>query len=272
MTTVVDRRATRQVGREARLELVFAVRDGRTVLAHSYAEPPFRSGRWFAEGNGLHMMLASSSPGMFGGDILDQSVIVEPGARVRLTSQSAPQLHASPDGAATVVRSSYRVGEQAHLSCHWDPLIPFPDSSLDQRIEVTLDQGASLYWSDALMSGREARGERWRFASIAHELRICCGGGLAYLERYRLAPGGRPASQPWVAADAAFFGTTIAAGGAGTASIDAERLHAALEAIDGITGSADALNESLVVVRLMGALGVPFHQARVVTREAVGRR
>jgi urease accessory protein len=272
MTTVLDRRTTGQVGRHARLELVFAVRDGRTMLAHSYAEPPFRSGRWFAEGSGLHMILASSSPGMFGGDVLDQSIVVEAGARVRLTSQSAPQLHASADGAAAVVRSSYRVAGGAHLSCHWDPLIPFPGSSLDQRVEVALDQGASLYWSDALMNGRQARGEGWRFASIAHELRICRGGELAYLERCCLAPSGRPASHRWVAADAAFFGTTIAAGGAGTGSIEAQRLHATLAATEGVTASADALGESLLVVRVMSALGVPFHEARALTREALGGR
>ena len=41
----VDRRDAGEVGRHARLELVFAVRGGRTVLAHAYAEPPFRVGR-----------------------------------------------------------------------------------------------------------------------------------------------------------------------------------------------------------------------------------
>ena len=156
MTSVLDRRATGQVGRHARLELVFTVRDGRTVLAHSYAEPPFRAGRWFAEGDGLHMILASSSPGIFGGDVLDQSIVVEAGARVRLTSQSAPQLHASADGAAAIVRSKYHVAGEAHLACQWDPLIPFPVSRLDQRIDVTLESGSILYWSDAMMSGRKS--------------------------------------------------------------------------------------------------------------------
>ena len=40
-----DRRGRPTVGRHARLELVFSMRRGRTVLAHAYAEPPFRVGR-----------------------------------------------------------------------------------------------------------------------------------------------------------------------------------------------------------------------------------
>src|SRR5216684_1595331 len=87
-----DRRAS-EVGRRARLELRFVEQRGRTVLADAYAEPPFRVGRTFQEGAGLHMIMASSAPGVFGGDSLDQVVHVEEGATVRLTSQSAMQVH-----------------------------------------------------------------------------------------------------------------------------------------------------------------------------------
>lgn len=264
---VRDRRATAQVGRHARLELVFAVRDGRTVLTHSYAEPPFRPGRWFAEGSGLHMILASSSPGVFGGDVLDQSVVVEEGASVRLTSQSAPQLHPSASGATARVRSSYRVAAGARLSCHWDASIPFAGACLDQRIEVDVAGGAELYWSDAMMGGRDARGERWRFSSIAHELRICRAGALAYLERFRIAPADRSLSHPWIAGEATFFGTALAAGAVQTLPGEAERVHTMLNAIEGVRGAADTLDESFLVVRLMGKSSVPFHEARARVRE-----
>jgi urease accessory protein len=271
MTAVLDRRATGQVGRHARFELVFAVRHGRTVLAHSYAEPPFRTGRCFAEGDALHMILASSSPGVFGGDHFDQMVVLEEGARVRLTSQSAPQLHAAPTGASAVLRSTYRVAERAHLSCHWDPLIPFAGASLDQRIELNLAATARLYWGDAMMSGRAAHGERWLFTAITHELRILQAGRLTYLERFRMAPAERPIAKPWIADEAAFFATAIAAGTECVAAGDAERLHTILGEIAGVRASADEVEPSLLVVRMMGALGVPFHRARAVTLDACSR-
>jgi urease accessory protein len=268
MTTVLDRRAARQVGRRARLELVFAVRGGKTVLAHAYAEPPFRTGHWFADrdGPGLHMILASSSPGIFGGDRLDQRIVVEAGARVRLTSQSAPQLHASADSAEAGLRTTFVVLEGARLSCCWDPLIPFAGARLDQAIRVDLARGARLYWSDAMMNGRQAHGEQWRFSHLLHELRISRDGELEYMERFRVAPGNGGAARPWIAADAAYFGTTVISGPE-TGAIDAERLHRTLADVAGTRAAADRLGESLIVVRLMAASGVPFHRARALVRE-----
>ena len=176
------------VGRHARLDLTFLYRHGRTVLAEAYAEPPFRVGRWFAQGDDLHMILTSSAPGAFGHDHLRQIVRVGRGAHVRLTSQSALQVHPSPDGATTHLHSSYDVADGAHLHCHWRPLIPFAGARLEQRIEVKIAGGGYLYWSDALMSGRHAHGERWTFASLAHEIAVSRDGSLEYLERYRVQP------------------------------------------------------------------------------------
>jgi urease accessory protein len=133
------------VGRHARLDLSFLYRNGRTVLAEAYAEPPFRVGRWFAEGEGLHMILASSAPGAFGHDRLQQSVRIGSGARVRLTSQSAMQVHPSPDSATAHLESSYHVEDGADLHCEWHPLIPFAEARIDQRIELNIDGGGSLY-------------------------------------------------------------------------------------------------------------------------------
>ena len=45
MTPTIDVRATHEVGRKARLELVFGCKSGKTVLTHGYAEPPLRVGR-----------------------------------------------------------------------------------------------------------------------------------------------------------------------------------------------------------------------------------
>jgi urease accessory protein UreH len=72
------------------------------VLAHAYAEPPFRVGRLLdagplgpsdRAGRLAHMILVCSGPGVFTGDRLEQRVRVERGARVLLVSQAALQLH-----------------------------------------------------------------------------------------------------------------------------------------------------------------------------------
>src|SRR5262245_3197386 len=207
-----DERSPAVVGRHARLDLAFLYRNGRTVLAQGYAEPPFRVARSFAEGDGLHVILTSSAPGMFGQDHLRQIVRVGRGARVRLTSQSAMQVHPSRDGATAYLRSSYDVEDGAHLECDWHPLIPFADARLDQRIDIKIAGGGYLSWSDALMAGRDARGERWKFASLAHELAVSRDGSLEYVERYCLEPKGGDVSRRGAAAGASYLGTALMTG------------------------------------------------------------
>jgi urease accessory protein len=255
-----DERTPSVVGRHGRLDLTFVYRNGRTVLAEAYAEPPFRVGRWFAEGDGLHMILTSSAPGAFGQDCLRQTVRVGRRARVRLTSQSAMQAHPSPDGATAHLRSSYHVADGAYLHCHWHPLIPFADARIDQRIDVNIAAGGYLYWSDALMSGRQARGERWRFASLAHEIAVCRDGSLEYLERYRIQPG-EAVARTWAAGDAAYLGTTLITGRPIEPAVS-ERLHVELGRFAGVRAAADRLDDRVLLVRLLSAFGPAFHEAR----------
>jgi urease accessory protein len=261
----VDVREMAAIGRQARLELVFAVRGGRTVLADAYAEPPFRVGRSFPEGDGVHLILASSAPGIFGGDRLDQRVQLEPGARVRLTSQSALQVHPSPTARTAQLHTLYEVAEAAHLHCDWDPFIPFAGSRFAQRIDVRLAAGANLYWSDAFMSGREGRGERWRFAALDHELRLSSAGSLQYLERYQLAPGSASVARPWMAGECSYFGTILQSGTGRDLDVT-EELHRDLAGSAGVRAAVDLVESDLTLVRLMAANGRLFHDARARAR------
>jgi urease accessory protein UreH len=264
-----DHRPAMTVGRHARLELRFACRNGRTVLAEAYAEPPLRVGRCFREGVGLHVILASSAPGVFGGDCFEQSIGVERGARVRLTSQSALQVHPSADGSVARLLSTYHIGHDARLQCQWKPMIPFAGARIDQRICIDLANSGYLYWSDALMSGRKARGEHWKFATLAHELAVSRTGLLEYLERYRIEPNDEDMSRPWVASDASYLGTTLMTGR--QADADAvERLLEELGALDGVRAAVDELDRRFLLVRLLASSGSRFHEARARVGRALG--
>jgi urease accessory protein len=261
-----DNRAVADVGRQARLELTFGRRGDRTVLLHSYAEPPFRVGRVLPAGAGVHLILASSAPGIFGGDHLHQTIVVESGARVRLTSQSATQIHATDAGAHATLASTYRVENGGHLECEWDPLIPFPAAEFDQQIHIDLGQDATLLWSDAFMAGREAKGERWRFSRLSHELRLMRAATLAYVERYRITPAINQLNRRWIAEDACYFGTVLAAGEAISGDAAAQ-LHQQLAGLAGLKASADLLDHSLVLARLVSGDGNTFHSARTLATE-----
>ena len=262
--TLPDSRAAADVGRRSRLELGFAVRRGRTVLVHGYAEPPLRIGKCLDEDGGLHLILSSSAPGIFGGDHFEQSVVVERGARVRLTSQSSLQVHPDREGRDAIIESQFRIEAGGRLTCEWHPLIPFPASRCRQGISVHVDGKAELFWSDAWMAGREARGERWRFASLAHELRLLIDNQLSYLERYTIEPQRDRPAAAWRAGETCYFGTVVRL----SADVDREAVDAAHRSLQvpGVHAAADRIELRLMLVRLMAAAGPPFHAAR----EAIG--
>lgn len=265
--SAIDRRAVADVGRAARLELVFSMRRGRTILAHAYAEPPFRTGTVFPDGGGARMIIAWSAPGIFGGDHLEQHIRIEPGASVSLESQSALQAHPSPTGHLATLATTIDVGEEAELRCEWDPLIPFSGARFSQQIAIRLAANAVLYWSDAFMSGREGRGERWMFETLAHELAVSRGGSLAYLERYRLDPVAQALTGRWAASDACYFGTVLAIGRSPGPS--SGTLHDQLSSVEGVRAAVDSLDTDVTLVRLMASQGTAFHDARALVRRTL---
>jgi urease accessory protein len=259
--TETDTRPAADVGRRARLVLVFERRGARTVLSHGYAEPPLRVGRPLEEASGLHVILASSAPGIFGGDRFDLEVHLGCGARVRLSSQSALQVHPSPDGETATLTSRYRVDAGGELSCSFDPLIPFAGARLEQRVELDVASGARLYWSDGLMSGRQARGERWAFTAVSHELALRREGRLEYLERYRIDPAERSPARPWIAAGSDYAGTILMLGSR-IPSAEIEALQRDLEARPGLSAAIDLVDDDLAIGRLLSSDGAAFHDAR----------
>ena len=160
------------------------------------------------------------------------------------------------------------IGAQAELRCEWEPVIPFANSRFDQRTEIRVAATGQLAWSDALMAGREGRGERWQFASLRQELRVLRGddAALAYLERYAITPSEDRVSASWVAGDCCYFGTHLEVGYA-TDAARAESLDLAIRA-EGLHSAVDCLGDSLLLARLAATAGPVFHAARAALARA----
>jgi len=263
---VDDRRDARAIGRRARLDLVFGYRRGRTVIAHAYAEPPFRIGHSFQIGSAAYVIIVCSGPGVFAGDCLEQSVRVESGACVLLGSQSALQAHPGSASSGARLHQQYVVADEGELHCHWDPLIPFAGARLAHRVDLDVGNGSRMYWSDALMSGRSARGEDWMFSEVAHELRLRVDGSLKYLERYRLRPEQRDVVAGPIAGKARYFGTTLVHHAAATGKTAEAWQHETDRVID-VRGGVDLVAPHVIVARLLGRHGARFRGARMAFRE-----
>jgi urease accessory protein UreH len=162
------------------------------------------------------------------------------------------------------MRTVVDVDADAELRCEWDPLIPFPGARLSQRYDLRLATGSALYWSDAFMSGREGRGERWAFGTLEHELALSCAGTLAYLERYLLEPRTHPPTAAWVASDCCYFGTVLVVPGRVLQAPD--RLQQELSSFVGLRAAVDTLDPAPTLVRLMARSGTAFHEARALVR------
>lgn len=264
-TVRVDSRAPHVVGRTARLELSFAARAGRTVLAHAYAEPPFHVGRLVENGGDAQVVLVCCGPGVFAGDRLEQRILVGGGARVALVSQAALQVHPSAAADPARLDSSFVVDAGGFLDCFLDPLIPFVGARLRQRIELRIADGGDLFWGDALMSGRAGRGEAWRFDTIDHELRLHVEGRLQYLERYRLSPESRDVRHPWIAGAADYCGTALVCSDVATPA-RAEAAQQELSGIVGVRAGVDCLTDRVVVSRILATRGPQFVAARAMLR------
>ncbi|HVH27994.1 MAG TPA: urease accessory protein UreD [Vicinamibacterales bacterium] len=264
----VDSRSPAVVGRQARLELDFGCRNGRTVLTHGYAEPPLRIGPTFELDAAIYVILVCTGPGVFAGDSLHQRISVASGARAVVVSQSALQIHPSRDSSPAIVRHEYQVEEDGELHCHWDPVVPFKRARLAQSFDLRLAAGSRVYWSDGLMSGRVGRGECWQFDFIDHELRLVAGGALQYLERCRIVPGEGRQRCRWIAGDGDYMGTAIVYHEA--SSVDtAEQLHRDLARVERLTAAVDLADTRLIVGRFLTADGVAFARGRTLFRQRV---
>jgi len=240
------------VGRRGRLELVFAVQNGRTILRHSYCEVPFKITRLLSTNCPAHLILMHCTAGIFGGDDLDCSIRVESGAQVRITQQSATKIHPS-EGRIAKQHNHITVENGAELQFFLEPLIPFAESSLRQSTRIDVQHGGRLMFWEGFMAGRVGRGERWRFRELASETRLYSDNVLRYLDRFQLR-GGIECS-PWAMGDCAYLGTGLYTGP--DAKQFASTLHETMPEA-GIDNPAPDLG----IVRVASVSGPDFHRRR----------
>src|SRR5262249_57432289 len=125
------------------------------------------------------------SGGLVGGDHLSIELSVGTKAHALISSPSANRVYRSLSKDAV---------QEVHLTVEpggvleWVPehTIPFAGSRFQQTIDVKLAAGATLILWDAVASGRIARGERWKFATLENHIRITTASGAAVGEHYAL--------------------------------------------------------------------------------------
>jgi urease accessory protein len=244
------------VGRQGRLDIAFALHDGRTAIRHSYCEVPFKITRLLdTDVPGFaHLILMHSTAGLFGGDEIESSIHLDAGARVLLTQQSATKIHPA-SGLPAIQRTRIVVESGAELIADFEPVIPFAESQLHQSTHIEVAPGGSLVFWEGMMAGRVGSHERWQFRELSSETRVESAGRPLFLDRIRLNPSRQNPDSGWIMNGASYAGTGICFK-EGAAQL-AERLH---ESMPG--AGVDILGPDLVSVRVAAVSGPEFHRMR----------
>ena len=252
--------AITEVGRKGRLDIAFALRNGRTALRHSYCEVPFKITRLLNSDlpGFAHLILMQCTAGLFGGDNIESVIHVDAGARVVLTQQAATKIHPSGDLPATQ-RTRIVVESGGALVADFEPVIPFTDSRLDQSTLIELKSGAGLVFWEAMMAGRVGRNERWQFAELKSETRVDKCGCPLYLDRIFLNPESQTLQSGWVMKNSGYVGTGLCScKGADQLAV---HLHEAMP-----DAGVAVLGPDLVAVRVAAVSGPDFHRYRETFR------
>ena len=174
-------------GVHGKAEVVFAVKSGGTRLSHLYQHEPLRV--LFPSSpkeDVLGAVVVNTSGGLVGGDSLDLSVALGPGAQALVTTQAAEKLYRSI-GADCLVTAVIEVGENAWLEWLPQETIIFDGARLRRRTTLTVSPGARLLAGEVLVFGRIARGEALSHGLIHDEWRLCMGGRLLWADSLHLA-------------------------------------------------------------------------------------
>lgn len=236
---------------EARV--VVASRDGRTEIQSLYQEGCAKVRLPHTHSPALQAVLMNTAGGLTGGDHLEWTATALPGTTLALTSPACERVYRSIGGAARVQN---RLMAKAGAHIDWLPqeTILFEGSRLDRRLEVDLDDGATLTAVEAVLIGREAMGEAAPNARLRDTWRIRRNGRLLHAEATAL--DGDPAER---------VGLSLLDGAIAFATVlhiatDAELKLAAVRALLPECGGASVIGERLTV-RLLATSGLALRRS-----------
>jgi urease accessory protein UreG len=138
---------------------------GRTVLTRVLSCSPLKLLHPRQANRSASVYLSTYGGGLVGGDHLDLSLTVGPGAAALVATQASTKVYRSPLGASQKLCAE--VADQALLVLLPDPVTCFAGATYSQDQRIRLDPGASLVLVDRVTAGRVEHGERW---DISHNL------------------------------------------------------------------------------------------------------
>jgi len=129
--------------------------------------------------------LVNTAGGLAGGDEVDVSVALDPGAAACISTPAAEKIYRSL-GPGTRIGARLQVAAGARLEWIPQETILFEGSRLVRRIEVDLAPGAELMMAEMIVFGRHARGEALTQGSLLDAWRVRRAGALVWADGLEL--------------------------------------------------------------------------------------
>ncbi|KIZ38527.1 MULTISPECIES: urease accessory protein UreD [Rhodopseudomonas] len=161
------------------------------------------------EARGLSAMFVNTAGGIAGGDRFDIDIAVGENAALTVTTAAAEKVYRSHGPAASI---DIALKAEAGAQLAWLPqeTILFDQARVERRIDIDLDDTASLLLCEIVIFGRTAMGETMRQGQFVDRWRLRRGGKLVFAETVRLDGDiGEKLARPAIANGGVAIGTAL---------------------------------------------------------------
>ena len=238
------------------LRVAMRLREGRTMLADLYQEGCLKA-RMPRPVDWAEIVQLNSSGGVAGGDALEVSVSLEPGASACVTAQAAERFYRALDRTApSTVRNHLHLAEGAAMEWLPQETILFDRAALTRTLDIDLAAGARFLGVEMLVFGRLAMGESVRQLTLADTIRLRRDGRLIWHDALRFSGDPHTAlARPGIADGAVAAASLIMA--ASDAPRHLEALRAALAPFEAGVSALDGL----LTARILAPTGQALRHA-----------
>lgn len=210
-------------------------------------------------------ILINSSGGLTGGDRIDQSFAVAPGAALTVTTQACERVYRSSGGHAGVA-TQLKIAEGA--SCAYLPqeTILFDGGAICRTLDVEAAADATVLLCESAILGRTAMGETVASGLFRDRWRVRLGQRLAFADDLRLEGAIAQATrQPASLGGHTAFATVLYAGS------DADALRDPVRELIGETDGV-SLVDGVVIVRMLAPSGMTLRRRLTPLLAALAKR
>lgn len=156
----------------AQLQLQYRLEGQRTVLHHQHNGPLRILKSLYPEGDAIcHNVIIHPPGGLVGGDVLDVSLRLDPGAHALVSTPGATRFYASDQATATQ-QVNIELGAGSRLE--WLPLeaIAYPGCLAHNSVQATLAEGAEWLGWDVTALGLPTAGQAFEQGCFSQRLSI----------------------------------------------------------------------------------------------------